>query len=146
MSIYKNILVAIDPFINSNNIIEKAKKLVDSGDKIQLVHVMDVVVIFPNASTAPPLLDLPGVQRKTQKQARDIMLDIGKKYAIPAENIHNKIGSTAKVIKKFAAEIDADLIVVGSHGRHGIGLLLGSTASSVVHGAPCDMLVVRIKA
>jgi len=38
----------------------------------------------------------------------------------------------------------ADLIVVGSHGRHGLSLLLGSTANAVLHGAPCDVLAVRI--
>ena len=35
-------------------------------------------------------------------------------------------------------------IVVGSHGRHGLALLLGSTASGVLHGAKCDVLAVRI--
>jgi len=44
-----------------------------------------------------------------------------------------------------AGEIKADLIVVGSHGRHGLGLLLGSTASSVVHHAACDVLAVRLR-
>ena len=35
-------------------------------------------------------------------------------------------------------------LVVGSHGRHGLALLLGSTANAVLHGAPCDVLAVRI--
>ena len=38
----------------------------------------------------------------------------------------------------------ADLIVVGSHGRHGLALLLGSTANGVLHGATCDVLAVRV--
>ena len=38
-----------------------------------------------------------------------------------------------------------DLIVVGSHGRHGLALLLGSTANDVLHGAPCDVLAVRLQ-
>jgi len=37
-----------------------------------------------------------------------------------------------------------DLIVVGSHGRHGLALVFGSTSSSVLHGASCDVLAVRI--
>jgi len=36
-------------------------------------------------------------------------------------------------------------IVVGSHGRHGLALLLGSTANDILHGAPCDVLAVRLK-
>ena len=38
----------------------------------------------------------------------------------------------------------ADVIVVGSHGRHGIALLLGSTANGVLHGATTDVLAVRV--
>jgi len=47
-------------------------------------------------------------------------------------------------IHTLANEIGADLIVVGSHGRHGLALLLGSTANGVLHGAPCDVLAVRV--
>ena len=43
-----------------------------------------------------------------------------------------------------AKEQTCDLIVVGSHGRHGLALLLGSTANDVLHGAPCDVLAVRL--
>ena len=39
---------------------------------------------------------------------------------------------------------EPDLIVVGTHGRHGIGLLLGSTANSVLHGVDRDVLAVRV--
>ena len=44
-----------------------------------------------------------------------------------------------------ATEQACDLIVVGSHGRHGLALLLGSTANDVLHGAPCDVLAVHLK-
>jgi universal stress protein A len=35
-------------------------------------------------------------------------------------------------------------VVVGSHGRHGLALLLGSTANGVLHGSPTDVLAVRV--
>ncbi|MEJ2344256.1 MAG: universal stress protein, partial [Gammaproteobacteria bacterium] len=44
-----------------------------------------------------------------------------------------------------AKEQQVDLIVLGSHGRHGIGRLLGSTADNILHHADCDVLAVRIK-
>ena len=40
---------------------------------------------------------------------------------------------------------DVDLIVVGSHGEHGLALLVGSTTSGVLHEAACDVLSVRAK-
>ena len=41
-------------------------------------------------------------------------------------------------------ELETDLIVVGSHGRYGLALLMGSTANGVLHGATCDVLAVRV--
>ncbi len=52
-----------------------------------------------------------------------------------------RISNTAQ----FAKQDNIDLIVVGSHGRHGLALLLGSTANGVLHGANCDVLAVRVK-
>jgi nucleotide-binding universal stress UspA family protein len=50
----------------------------------------------------------------------------------------------AEEITHLASELDADLIVVGTHGRRGVRrLVLGSVAESVVRLAPCPVLVVR---
>jgi nucleotide-binding universal stress UspA family protein len=47
----------------------------------------------------------------------------------------------ARAINEVAAEIDADLIVLKTHGRHGIThLILGSVAEEVVRSAPCAVL------
>jgi len=48
-------------------------------------------------------------------------------------------------ITRYADDKQADLIVIGSHGRHGLQRLLGSTATPVLHNAKCDVLAVRIK-
>jgi universal stress protein A len=47
-------------------------------------------------------------------------------------------------VHRVANELSSDLIVVGSHGRHGLALLLGSTSNGILHGATCDVLAVRI--
>ncbi len=145
MSEYKKILVALDPFMDCAQIMNKA--MVKQGDdaEIHLIHVMDILMIFPSASLAPPSPDLPGIHEKTKDDADKALAKIAAQYDIPVGNTHIKIGSPAKEIRKYAAELEADLIVTGSHGRHGIGLLLGSTASSIIHGSPCDTLVVKIK-
>lgn len=53
-------------------------------------------------------------------------------------------GEPAREIIKYAEEVGADFIVVGSRGRGGVAaLLLGSTSHGVIHGAPCDVIVVR---
>ena len=56
-------------------------------------------------------------------------------------------GPPVDAILACAAEIDADLIVLGSHGRDGLGhLLFGSTAERVLHKAPCPTLIVPLHA
>lgn len=52
-------------------------------------------------------------------------------------------GSPAQEIVEKAETWNADLIIVGSHGRGFWGRLLGSVSNSVVHHAPCNVLVVR---
>ena len=47
-------------------------------------------------------------------------------------------------VHRVAIERNSDLIVVGSHGRHGLALLLGSTSNGILHGATCDVLAVRV--
>lgn len=55
-----------------------------------------------------------------------------------------EVGSPARVIVDYAEEKDADLIVMGSHGRSGVSrILLGSVAETVVRRAPCPVTVVR---
>jgi nucleotide-binding universal stress UspA family protein len=49
-------------------------------------------------------------------------------------------GSPSKALTQLAA--DADMLVVGAHRRHGLGLLLGSTAASCVRHARCPVVVV----
>lgn len=57
-----------------------------------------------------------------------------------------KAGSSSQVIIEIAQEWNADLIVVGSHGRGFWGrVMIGSVSDSIVHNAPCSVLVVRKK-
>lgn len=54
-------------------------------------------------------------------------------------------GSATDVIVEYAESINAELIVVGTHGRSGLArLTLGSTAASVIESGPCSVLVVRL--
>lgn len=60
---------------------------------------------------------------------------------------HQRVGNPADEIAQLASDLDADLVMVGTHSRRGIErLLLGSVAERVVRTAPCPVLVVRAKA
>ena len=58
--------------------------------------------------------------------------------------INVEIGSPADEIHHMAEKLNADLIVIGTHGQSGLRLLLGSTANAVLHGVKRDVLAVKI--
>lgn len=55
-----------------------------------------------------------------------------------------EVGSIKTELLRVAKADEADLIVLGSHERHGLALLLGSTEKSILHKAACDVLAVRL--
>jgi nucleotide-binding universal stress UspA family protein len=59
---------------------------------------------------------------------------------------HVRLDAPAEGIAQLASDLEADLVVVGTHGRRGVRrVLLGSVAEGVVRLAPCQVLVVRPK-
>ena len=66
-------------------------------------------------------------------------------YGIAEDNVFEIAGHIAARVHGLASEIGTDLVVVGTHGKHGLQLLTGSTANAVLHGALCDVLAVRVR-
>jgi hypothetical protein len=59
---------------------------------------------------------------------------------------HVRLDAPAEEIAQLAADLEADLVVVGTHGRRGLSrMLMGSVAEGVVRLSPCTVLVVRPK-
>jgi universal stress protein A len=89
-------------------------------------------------------VDLSDVQTQLQDQAKERLSALGAELNVSAEDQHVILGHPAQEMHSMAKTWDMDLIVVGSHGRHGLSLIFGSTSNSVLHGAECDVLAVRI--
>lgn len=144
MSVYSNILLAIDLSLPTTEYI--TKRTVELAKinkaKITLLHVVEKINTYGEIPGEISLVDL---EEKLFDEARLLLAEIGNKYQIPLTRQIIKTGSSKELILAQAKEMTADLIVVGSHGRHGIRLLLGSTANSVLHHANCDVLAIRIK-
>ncbi|XOZ34336.1 universal stress protein [Halomonadaceae bacterium KBTZ08] len=142
MSDYQRILVAIDLTEEAPDVLLKARHLAESnGATLELLHVVEPVG-YAYGGDLP--LDLSDLQQQLEDNARNKLADYGNQHGIDSNNQYLIVGRPGSEIRKQAEERGADLIVIGSHGRHGIQLLLGSTANAVLHGAPCDVLAVRI--
>lgn len=70
----------------------------------------------------------------------------GRRAAFERAVTHIRVGAPADEVAQLAADLDADLIMVGTHGRRGVRrLLLGSVAEGVMRLAHCPVLIVRPK-
>jgi universal stress protein A len=143
MSAYKNILVAVDLSKDSPLVLDKARALAKENDgQLSLVHVMEPIAV--GYAVEVTSVDIEGLHEEASRHARNSLLEMGSNLDIPEGRIHNVLGSPAREIRDLAKNIEADLIVMGGHGKHGFELLFGSTSSEVSHGVGCDLLIVRI--
>lgn len=142
MQTYQKIVTAIDLSEESALVVKRANAIAGRNEaELHLVHVIEPLSLAYGGDIP---MDFSGVQDQLQEQAEKQLQTFGERYKIPAERLHLMIGRPESQIHQLAEDIEADLIVVGSHGRQGLALILGSTANGVLHGARCDVLAVRV--
>ena len=142
MSAYKHILIGLDLSPESQEVVDRVKLLFSHRDtKISICHVLEPLAFTYGGDI---LIDLSDVQTQLQDQAATRLSTLAAQLNISEDNQHIILGHPAQEMHNMAESQHMDLIVVGSHGRHGLALMFGSTSSSVLHGASCDVLPVRI--
>ena len=145
MSDYQNILVAVDFSESVDEVIKKAQDIARRNNTgLTLMHVVEYLP--PIDIAYEPVISSSWVidEEELAKQARATLEKICSRHGL--ENSKHVVitGIPKHEIVQYAEDEECDLIVIGSHGRHGIGLLLGSTANAVLHAMPCDVLAIRI--
>ena len=78
-------------------------------------------------------------------RAREQMQALSTALGIPNENCRVATGNVKAEILRQARELNADLIVLGCRERHGLSILVNLTEDTVLHGAPCDVLAMRVR-
>ena len=145
MENYKHILMAVDFFENDTVISNKARDLADRYEaELSIVHVVDNMPITDTVYG----LDLPfdlDLAAELMAAAKSKLAKLAKQLNVSENRTWLEMGSPKQEIIRVAKENHVDLIVIGSHGRHGLALLLGSTANAVLHHAQCDVLAVRLQ-
>jgi universal stress protein A len=144
MSLYKHILIAADFSDHGHEVSKVAKQLAEQNQaKLSAIHV------FENIPIAEPMYEPmtfdADITDELMKNAQISLRKFADELLIPEERQWFELGSPKSEIVRVAEEHQVDLIVVGSHGRHGLSLLLGSTSNGVLHHAKCDVLAVRLK-
>ena len=139
---YEHILVAVDLTEECDPVIKRAVDLAGDTAKLSLVHIVEPMAMAFGGDVP---MDLSQLQQQQFDQAKERLERLITKYPnLKKDQSHLTYGQPRQEIHHLAKEQGCDLIVVGSHGRHGLALLLGSTANDVLHGAPCDVLAVKL--
>ena len=144
---YRKVLVGLDLSQESQQVLERARSLVAADSDLHIVYVFEPVdaVYFGVVPYAPVMGGADSFEDSVRAEMRKRLHELGEQHHIPESSRHLITGSPAAEMRRLAEEEGLDLIVVGTHGRAGVQLLLGSTANAVLHGAQCDVLAVRIK-
>ena len=139
---YKRLLVAIDLGMASDKIAVKAATMARTHHaEIHILHIVEPLSLTYGADLH---LDTSALQQEINEQAEVHLSELAENLSIPKQHCHLASGRPEKEIPAVAREIGADLIVLGSHGRWGLELLLGTTTDGVVSAADCDVLAVRV--
>lgn len=143
LTAYRRILAAIDLTQDSRAVVARACDIARPGNaSVKLLHVIEIVPIEPMGDALMPVMQLDEpMMVRTRAQIEALALELG----LPANAGSVEVGHAKSEILRYAREQGSDLIVLGCRERHGLSILLHRTEDSVLHGAPCDVLAVRVR-
>ncbi|OCS90309.1 universal stress protein [Caryophanon latum] len=143
--LYEQIIIAVDHSSEASYAFQTALGIASRniGSTLHIVHVMDSSVLSP-LNSGMETTTLERVQREAdellarfERQAEDYGLQFVRTVA--------EIGSPKNfIVKEYAKEIQADLIICGATGKSGLQrMFVGSVSEAIVRSATCDVLVIR---
>lgn len=145
MSMYNKVLMALDFHGDNAEVIDKGAALAKSNSaELYLIHVNEPLTVAYAADGMTWTDQVVSLEANIRKESEKKMKELADKLKVDADHCFVREGRPSSEIHQIVEENDIDLIVMGTHGKSGFKLLLGSTANSVLHGAPCDVLAVRI--
>lgn len=148
MSAYSHILVALDESPMAYAAVEQALSL--AQDLKSQVTIMSVIAIDPFVGVdfykvAPAITDY---FMQAEKNAKERLEDVKQSFVRDGLSVNIKLihgVSPSQGIIQVADEVNADLIIMGSHGRRGIQkVMLGGVAQNVLTQSPIPVLIVKV--
>lgn len=146
MAGFNRLLLAIDLSPTSRVLIQRVIHMYgDELEKVHVVHVIKPILNFDLAEGMPDSRD-PDTQREhhaTRRRVIQLLHETGLGCAV--ERFHLAYGEPSFQIKRLARELNADLVIVGSHTREDDWLHLpGATTNCVIQGISSDVMAVKV--
>lgn len=140
-------LVALDVTEEPERVIEAAKTLADQcGAKLHTVTVVQpIAAVYGSLYADPLVISSTEFEEKSLQAAEQKLATLAARYGLSAADAQTRLGSPEPEIRAAARELNCDLLIMGTHARTGLGRILGSTASAVLHGIECDVHLVNLR-
>jgi universal stress protein A len=136
---YQNIVLALDLAADHQKVVASAIDLCQTFKAtLHVIHVTTDIAALGY---------YPAIEFSFSDEAAKAVHALVARESIPVDfkNIHVEVGFPKQEILDLAARVKAELIVIGSHGRHAFAsAVIGSTANAIMHGAKSDVMVVRV--
>jgi universal stress protein A len=143
MEVYKKILTAVDISSETEQVLEKASDIAEQNSaQIVILHVAETP-ISPYSQWSDYVVPISEMQLQEALFAQ--LSELVESVGLSKSLIKIVFGRPIDIIVDQADQNNTDLIVMGTHGRHGLKRLLGSTANGVLHHTNCDVLAVRVR-
>ncbi len=142
MARYRKILALLDLSDDSEQVVAAARDVAQSGAELVLLHVVEYVPVEPMGEALMPTVQ---IEDELLERAKERLAALVTRLGLGQTRARIEAGNTKGEILRVAQEEMADLIVLGSHERHGLAILVNFTEDTVLHAAHCDVLAVRLK-
>jgi universal stress protein A len=140
---YRHILAAIDLTEDSRAVARRALDIARiANGSVHLLHVVEFVPVEPMSDTLVPVVQ---IDDQLMERARSQIEALAAELGLPENSTTVEAGSVKSEILRYARAQHSDLIVLGGRERHGLSILVNRTEDTVLHGAPCDVLAVRVR-
>ncbi|MFC6731631.1 MULTISPECIES: universal stress protein [unclassified Haladaptatus] len=139
---YHNILIPTDGSEGTEKAVEQALDIAETYDAtLHVLYVVDTAAFAPEVDVA---LIIDSLQAHGERAVADIEAQAVEEGVVVETTIET--GSPHREILRYVEDNDIDLVVMGTHGRTGLGrYLLGSVAEKVVRSSPAPCLTVRMR-
>lgn len=144
MAAYTHILFATDLLEGCLAVGRRAVELAEFYQaRLTFLHVVEYMPLDLDDGMLPMPPNV--LDEELIQEARTSLRHLAAQLGVEDAEQRIEVGSTKSEILRVCEDTRVDLLVIGSHSRHGLALLLGSTSKSVVGHAPCDVFAVRVK-
>jgi universal stress protein A len=143
MAGYRKLLILLDLSAGSHQVAVAGRDLAAySQASLVLLHVVEYVPVEPMGESLMPSMQ---IEDELIKRSREQLRELAAGLGLVEPTLRVEAGNTKAEILRVAEEEGVDLIVLGSHERHGLAILVNFTEDTILHAAHCDVLAVRLR-